>query len=376
MASLKTTVAGIALDCCIYNASGPRTGTVNALVKIGESRSGAVLSKSATLLCQDGNPLPRYKEFPLGDACPGSINSEGLPNQGIDYYISEEVVSAIGSLAKHYFVSLSGLSLADNLEMLSRAMKVQGIAAIELNLACPNIPGKPTMAYDFEQMDAVLQAVTTHPSFGSKPLGVKLAPYFDVPHFQRAASILNKYPIKYVVCTNTIGNALVVDAENEQALIKPKAGFGGLGGAYVKPIALANVRQFSQLLREDIDVVGVGGVASGTDAFELILCGAKAVQVGTKHWSEGASCFNRISEELSVLMTKKGYKSIEEFRGKLKENFCRPKAAPVVPKAANDGQGSAGGISALHVLQIVLCILVAVFLAREFKVTSKDVAAL
>lgn len=68
----------------------------------------------------------------------------------------------------------------------------------------------------------------------------------------------------------------------------------------------------------DIDVVGVGGVASGRDAFELILCGAKAVQVGTCHWTEGSSCFERIHNELLHIMIKKGYTSIEDFRGKLK----------------------------------------------------------
>ena len=333
MASLNTSVGGVALDCCVYNASGPRTGNVAPLKKIGESRAGAVLSKSATLVEQTGNPLPRYMEVAVGDVFAASINSEGLPNAGIDYYISEEVVSAIRDLNKPYFVSLSGLSLRDNLEMLGRAMKVEHIAAIELNLACPNIPGKPTMAYDFEQMDEVLKQVCAHPLFGNKPLGVKLAPYFDMPHFERAASILNKFPIKYVVCTNTIGNALVVDAENEQAVIKPKGGFGGLGGAYVKPVALANVRQLSQLLRDDIDVVGVGGVASGKDAFELILCGAKAVQVGTTHWSEGASCFTRIANELQAIMESKGYKSIEEFRGKLREYSV---AAPKKKKSTPD----------------------------------------
>ena len=73
-----------------------------------------------------------------------------------------------------------------------------------------------------------------------------------------------------------------------------------------------------ELLSNDIDIVGVGGVASGTDAFELILCGAKAVQVGTKHWTEGPSCFERISNELKTMMIEKGYSSIENFRGKLK----------------------------------------------------------
>lgn len=155
----------------------------------------------------------------------------------------------------------------------------QGVAAIELNVACPNIPGKPVIAYDFEQLEEVLRAVTSHKSFGRKPLGVKLAPYFDMPHFMRAAEIINKFPISYVVCINTIGNALILDVDAEQPLIAPKGGFGGLGGGYVKHTALANVRQMRLHLREDIDVIGAGGVFSGEDAFGLILCGASAVQV-------------------------------------------------------------------------------------------------
>jgi dihydroorotate dehydrogenase (fumarate) len=72
-----------------------------------------------------------------------------LPNGGIDYYISPAAVKSLTALEKPYIVSLSGLSLTDNLEMLGRAMATPEISAIELNLACPNIPGKPTIAYDF-----------------------------------------------------------------------------------------------------------------------------------------------------------------------------------------------------------------------------------
>ena len=142
MASLTTSVAGLELDCCIYNASGPRTGLKGALEGIAKSSAGAVLSKSATLIGQTGNPNPRYKEVDLGsDSCPGSINSEGLPNKGIDYYIAEDIVNMVNEYNKPYIISLSGLKLKDNLEMFRRAMEVDGIAAIELNLACPNVPG-------------------------------------------------------------------------------------------------------------------------------------------------------------------------------------------------------------------------------------------
>ena len=322
--SLASNIAGINVECCIYNASGPRTGSIEALSKIGSSRSGVILSKSATLVQQNGNDLPRFvNKIDLGKGtCQGSMNSEGLPNLGIDYYISDEALSALKKHNKPYIVSISGLSVEDNLAMLSKIMTKEEVDAIELNLACPNIPGKPIIAYDFEQMDKVLCLICNHKDFNKKPVGVKLPPYFDGPYFEQAASIIAKYPVKYVVCINTIGNALLIDYENETTLISPKEGYGGLGGGYVKPTALANVNTMFKLLnkkdRSDIDVVGVGGISSGRDAFEMILCGAKAVQIGTCHWTEGSECFERIAKELEQIMISKGYSSIEEFRGKLK----------------------------------------------------------
>ena len=98
--------------------------------------------------------MPRaIKNIDLGDGCHGSINSEGLPNNGIDYYIYDELVNAVVSTGKPYIVSLSGKNIDENVEMLERACDVDGVSVIELNLACPNVPGKPVIAYDFEQME-------------------------------------------------------------------------------------------------------------------------------------------------------------------------------------------------------------------------------
>lgn len=145
--------------------------------------------------------------------------------------------------------------------MLERATQIEQVAAIELNLACPNIPGKPTVAYvrqtptstttthhpslvlmtnttpappsmpsptadprlqDFEQMEVILNAVQQSGAFEKKVIGIKLAPYFDVPHFKQAAELLNRYPVGFVVSVNTIGNSLIIDTEAEQPLIAPK----------------------------------------------------------------------------------------------------------------------------------------------------------
>lgn len=394
---LQTSIAGgkVVLDCCVYNASGPRTGSIEALQRIAGSKSGAVLSKSATLVRQDGNDLPRFvNKVALGGAyCDGSLNSEGLPNYGCEYckhhsyfssnpsltlnfFLSTTDISpgaveklASGVTGKPYIVSLSGLSLADNLEMLTKVYNMEGISAIELNLACPNIPGKPTVAYDFDQMEVVLKAVTAHPLFGKIPLGIKLAPYFDIPHIQRTTAIIVKYPgIQFVTAVNTIGNALFIDAANECEAIKPKNGLGGLAGGFIKHTALANVRMlYSALLdagRGDIDIIGVGGVKNGTDAFELILCGAKAVQVGTCHWTEGSSCFERIASELEAVMKDKGYNNIEEFRGRLKP-YARPVGGKkVVPplQASSESIGKVAPNTASRRMLLFTCgLFIAVF---------------
>lgn len=305
---LSTTVAQIPLESCIYNASGPLCTTKEELNAIGKSKSGAILTKSATLALREGNPSPRYYENSLG-----SINSMGLPNKGYAYYA--ELAVTMQTHQKPYFVSVSGLSLENNLTMLKSLNEVEAINAIELNLSCPNVPGKPQTGYDLEQMQRVLDAVC---ALEGHPLGVKLPPYFDIIHFHQVADILNQYPIQFVTCVNSIGNGLVIDVATEQVVIKPKNGFGGVGGDYIKPTALANVRQFFVLLRNDIDVIGCGGIKNGQDVFEHILCGATAVQIGTQYMREGVTCFDRIANELTTLMKEKAYQTIKDFKGKLK----------------------------------------------------------
>jgi len=326
---LGATVFGVPLRTCIYNASGPRSGTSAALGKIASSKgAGAVLSKSATLQKQLGNPHPRTWHSPDDLA---SLNSEGLPNNGIDYYLAEETINDIyngngdGDVTKPYIVSLSGKTLEDNLEMLRRirnAKTLPSIRSIEMNLACPNVIGKPIIAYDFEQMDAILKAVSKEWNAKSSlpPLGVKLPPYLDFQHFQRASDIINKHKalVKYVVAINTIGNAFAVDAVAEMPVISSNSGFAGLSGPAVKYTALANVRKLRELLDSSIDVVGVGGIRSGQDAFDMLLAGAAACQIGTCHWKEGPQCFDRICAELRQILKDSGYASVGEIQNQLK----------------------------------------------------------
>ena len=101
-------------------------------------------------------------------------------------------------------------------------------------------------------------------------------------------------------------------------MIRPKEGFGGIGGEYVKPTALANVRAFATRLKPEIKIIGTGGILTGQDAYEHLLCGATMLQIGTQLQKEGPAIFERIAQELEAIMKKKSYQSIADFRGKVK----------------------------------------------------------
>lgn len=307
--SLQTTLAGIPLESCLMNASGVHCTTEDQLLELLQAGTAAVVTKSCTLEYREGNPLPRYASIPYG-----SINSMGLPNQGIRYYL-DFIEKHQKESEKPIILSVAGLSRKENLELLRMADACESLPLIEFNLSCPNVPGKPQTGYDFEETRSLLEEAF---SLCRKPMGVKLPPYFDMAHFEGMAGILRQFPLAYVCCVNSLGNGLWLDADTETVSIKPKGGFGGVGGLYIKSTALANVRMFSLLL-PGTDVLGCGGVQTGKDAFEHILCGASVVQIGTCLWEEGVACFNRIEGELKDIMEQKGYQNIHDFKGKLKE---------------------------------------------------------
>lgn len=291
------------------NASGVHCMTTTELVELEQSNAGAFITKSCTLNERAGNPEPRYFDVPLG-----SINSMGLPNRGFDYYL-DYALNYEKQQTQPLFFSIAGMSAAENLEMLTMIEKSDFQGITELNLSCPNVPGKPQLAYDFEATEDLLQQVFAR---FTKPLGIKLPPYFDLAHFDQMAEILNQFPLTYVNSINSIGNGLYIDTQKESVVIKPKEGFGGLGGEYVKPTALANVRAFYTRLKPEIKIIGTGGIRNGQDAFEHLLCGATMLQIGTELHKEGPKIFDRITKELEQIMTEKGYRTIDEFRGKLK----------------------------------------------------------
>ncbi|MFS1145822.1 dihydroorotate oxidase [Enterococcus hirae] len=307
--TLETTFFNHTFANPFMNASGVHCMTTTELVELEQSNAGAFITKSCTLNERAGNPEPRYFDVPLG-----SINSMGLPNRGFDYYL-DYALNYEKQQTQPLFFSIAGMSAAENLEMLTMIEKSDFQGITELNLSCPNVPGKPQLAYDFEATEDLLQQVFAR---FTKPLGIKLPPYFDLAHFDQMAEILNQFPLTYVNSINSIGNGLYIDPQKEAVVIKPKEGFGGLGGEYVKPTALANVRAFYTRLKPEIKIIGTGGIRNGQDAFEHLLCGATMLQIGTELHKEGPKIFDCITKELEQIMTEKGYRTIDEFRGKLK----------------------------------------------------------
>ena len=311
MIDLSTTIAGVRFPSCFMNASGALCVTQEELEALGRSGSGAIVTKSMTVDPRQGNPEPRYAAFATHAS--GSINSMGLPNLGYRTYA--RLIPELRRFGKPVIASVAGLKEQDFVE-IAALINNSRPDLIEVNLSCPNIPGEPQIGYDVDASEHLLTQVRP---LISVPLGVKLPPYFDPAHQDKIAKVLQRVGVDFLVLINSVGNGLVVDPDRESVVIKPKGGFGGLGGPLIKPVALANVRAFWKRFESRLPIIGVGGVVNGTDAFEHFLCGASAVQIGTVLVEEGLRVFGRLESELTGVLEKKGYTSPASCRGKLHE---------------------------------------------------------
>lgn len=305
---LTVNIAGVKFPGCLMNASGALCVTREELLALGRSRAGAIVTKSMTVEARQGNPLPRYYGFPGG-----SINSMGLPNLG--YHAYAELIPELKRFGKPVIASIAGLC-EDDFPTIAQVINGAKPDLVEVNLSCPNIPGKPQIGYDAEASERLMKRVR---KVITVPMGVKLPPYFDPAHHQLMGDVIGRCGVDFLNLINSVGNGLVVNPETETVVIKPKGGFGGLGGSIIKPVALANVRAFWNYFQGKMPIIGTGGVISGVDAFEHVLCGASAVQIGTVLVEEGIGVFARLEQELAACLEKKGYKSVADGRGKLKE---------------------------------------------------------
>ena len=137
---ISTKIAGVALETCVFNTSGPADVTLEELEIIGKSKSSAITMKSCTLEPREGNPEPRYADLEFG-----SINSMGLPNLGYKAYL--KFSKALQKYKKPIIASISGMTLEDNITIF-KAFNDSPVDIIEFNPGSPNTIGKPIVGYD------------------------------------------------------------------------------------------------------------------------------------------------------------------------------------------------------------------------------------
>jgi len=244
----------------------------------------AFVSKTITVEPREGNPPPR-----LFETSAGLINSIGLPNKGLERFLSEDL-PALAELPVPLVVSVMGFS-AEEVERLVRAVGVRPeVALIELNVSCPNVETGLVMGADPAETERLLERV--RPA-AEKPLLVKLTPNASDPGAVAAAA--ERAGADAVSLVNTL-KGMAPDPVTGAPFLG--AGSGGLSGPAIRAVALEQVAAVAAQV--DIPVIGMGGIASGRDAAQFLAAGASCVAVGTESFRDPAAG-KRIADELSAL---------------------------------------------------------------------------
>jgi dihydroorotate dehydrogenase (NAD+) catalytic subunit len=257
---------GLVLENPVLVASGTFGYGIEYGDVVDVQRLGAICCKGTTLKPRIGNPTPRVTETPAG-----MLNSIGLQNPGVDAVI-EKYAGIWQGWRVPVIVNVAGESIGDYVEVTRRLEGVPGIAAIELNISCPNVgKGGIQFAIDAEAAGAVTAAVRRATDL---PLLVKLSP--NVADVRPIARAIADAGADALTAVNTLSGIAVGPSRD-----RPLLGniYGGLSGPAIKPIALRIVYEVSQVV--DIPVIAIGGVAELADVLDYLAVGAVAVQVGT-----------------------------------------------------------------------------------------------
>ena len=263
MTDLSVKIGSLTLANPVMPASGTFAEGLGEAVDL--NRIGALVTKTITRELRDGNPLPRVAEV-----TGGMLNAIGIPSKGVAYLL-DETLPLYRRWTPPLVVSISAPT-AEGFASLAAEVSVQGVAAIEANISCPNIEedGKA-----FAMRAASTEVVVRHMRAATKlPLWVKLTPNTgEIADVARAAEAAGADAL---VVANTI-LAMAIDLHT----FKPRLGnvMGGLSGPAIKPIVLRQVYQCARAVR--VPIIGCGGIATAADAAEYMLAGASAVQVGT-----------------------------------------------------------------------------------------------
>ena len=264
-------------------------------------RLGAILPKTITLLPRPGNPPQRTCE-----TTGGMLNSIGLDNDGIESFI-KNLLPYLASLKTAIIVSIAGKSQEEFVQMAARLEGLSGIAALELNISCPNVTGGVDFGVDPVACERVVAGVRTACSF---PILAKLTP--NVSNITVIAKAAEAGGADAVSLINTC-LAMAVNWRMRRPILGNV--LGGLSGPAIKPIALRMVYQAARAVR--IPVMGIGGIATIDDVMEFLVTGATAVQIGTASFYNPAVT-TQILDALPKAIAELGASSVEEIVGSLK----------------------------------------------------------
>ena len=278
----------------IFTASGCASSGQELSQFFPLSSLGAVVTKSIMTKPRTGRATPRMAETPSG-----MLNSIGLQGPGIDTFLEKDIPWLIEQQAK-IIVSIAGETVDEYGVLARRLRALSGISAVEVNISCPNVENRgQVFACHPDTAVAVIESVRRNIG-GELPIIAKLSP--DVTDIVEIASAVINAGVDGLALINTL-LGMVIDTNSMRPKLAGKT--GGLSGPAIRPVAVRAIYQVHQAF-PNTPIVGMGGVATGRDAFELILAGASAVSVGTATFGNPNAAM-QIKEELSQLLTKNGF---------------------------------------------------------------------
>lgn len=262
---------------------------------------GGICLKGISLKPRGGNPMPRIAET----SC-GMLNAIGLQNVGVEAFLKEKLPYIPAHTA--LIANLYAQSAAEFGELAAIFSEQDKIAALEVNISCPNVrEGGVQFGQNPDMAAQVTEAVKRRA--GSKPVMVKLSP--NVTDVTVIAKAVESAGADIISLINTL-SGMAVDVRTRKSRLANMV--GGLSGPAIKPVALRMVHQVVQAVK--VPVIGMGGIASAEDVLEFILVGAHAVQVGTYNFMRPDNAF-RLVDEVRLLAGSLGIASWEKFRGSL-----------------------------------------------------------
>ncbi len=301
---LATTLCGIALRNPVLAAAGTFGYGIEFAELLDLNSLGGIVTKGLSREPIAGNPAPR-----LWPTEAGMMNSVGLQNVGVAAFIRNKLPK-LRQYSVPVFANVFGYRAEDYVEVVQALENAEGLSAYELNVSCPNTE-KSGMFFSSDPA-LLFDVVSRVRSIARRPLLVKLSP--NVARIEPLARAAEEAGADSISLVNTFVS-LAIDVKTRTPRIG--AGFGGLSGPAIKPIALRMVYEAAQAVR--IPVVGLGGIANGTDAAEFLIAGASAVQVGTANFVDPRAPL-RIAQQLGRLLQRHGIAHASDLVGTMRTN--------------------------------------------------------